>query len=172
MKNNLLLRKRGGFDELYTPAYAVEPLLKFLKPNSKILAPFDDFSSNYKKVLEEKGHSVITTHSWDGKDFLDYTKEEVAEFDYIISNPPYSIKDKVIEHLYHLEKPFAMLLPIATLEGIKRGNLFRTNGIEVLVLDKRINFMEESGGKSSYFNTSYFCWKFLPNKLIFEKVIK
>ena len=28
-------------DEFYTPYYAIEPLLKYLKPNSKILCPFD-----------------------------------------------------------------------------------------------------------------------------------
>ena len=27
-------------DEIYTPVYAVEPILKYLKPNSKILCPF------------------------------------------------------------------------------------------------------------------------------------
>ena len=28
-------------DEFYTPNYAIEPLLKHLKPNSKIWCPFD-----------------------------------------------------------------------------------------------------------------------------------
>lgn len=169
--SNLLLRKRGGFDELYTPKYGVEPLLKYLKPNSNILAPFDDESTNYYKVLTENGHKVVATHQWDGKDFFDYTPEDVKDFDYIISNPPYSNKDDILSHLYYLKRPFAMLLPISTLEGVKRSKMFNQYGIEILVLDKRINFMEEKG-KSSYFNTSYFCKDILPDKLIFEEIKK
>lgn len=171
--NNLLLRKRGGFDELYTPAYGVRPLLEYIKPNSVILAPFDDKSSNYYKVFTEVGHKVITSHQWDGKDFFDYTKEELKALgiDYIISNPPYSSKDKVLEKLYELGKPFAMLLPIATMEGIKRGQMFSDYGIEILVLNTRINFMEGQG-KSSYFNTSYFCKGILHKELVFHKLNK
>lgn len=169
--SNLLTRKRGGFDELYTPEYAVKPLLKYLKPNSWILCPFDDHSSNYVKVLVENGHTVIYSHQWDNKDFFNYTETEIANIDYIISNPPYSVKDKVLEKLYELGKPFAMLLPISTLEGVKRNEMFNKYGVELLVLDKRINFME-GNGKASYFNTSYFCWNVLNKQLIFETIDK
>ncbi len=170
---NLLTRKRGGFDELYTPPYAVEVLKEYIpKGTKRILCPFDDFSTSYVKVLSKLGYEVDYSHHWDGKDFFDYTKEEVEKYDVIISNPPYSIKNKVLKHLYKLNKPFAMLLPISTLEGIERGKMFSENGIEILVLNRRINFMEESGGKASYFNTSYFCWKLLGKQMIFKDMKK
>lgn len=171
MMPNLLLRKRGGFDELYTPAYGVKPILKYLKPNSNILCPFDDESSNYYKVLTSAGHNVIVSHQWDGKDFFDYTKDEIAGFDYIISNPPYSEKDKILKRLYELGKPFAMLLPTTTLEGKARNKLYKQYGIEVLIPNTRINFMEEIG-KSSYFHTSYFCSGVLPEQMIFTELNK
>ena len=38
-------------DEFYTPNYAIEPLLKYLKPYSKILCPFDTIDSNYVSYL-------------------------------------------------------------------------------------------------------------------------
>lgn len=169
--SNLMLRNRGGFDELYTPMYGVVPILKYLKPNSKILCPFDTEKSSYYEAFTRNGHIVTATHQWDGKDFFDYTPEDVKDFDYIISNPPFSVKDDVLQHLYKLKKPFAMLMPINTLEGVRRSKMFKEYGIQVLVLDKRINFMEEKG-KSSYFNTSYFCNSVLPEMLVFEEINK
>ena len=66
--------------------------------------------------------------------------------------------------------PFAMLMPLTSLEGIKRGQLFRENGVQVLIFDKRINYMKDK--KSNWFNTSYICWNFLPKDLIFEELNK
>ena len=50
----------------------------------------------------------------DGQDFFTYQPED---FDVIVSNPPYTQKDRVIERLYELEKPFAVLLPLNSLQG-------------------------------------------------------
>jgi hypothetical protein len=49
-------------DEIYTPAYAVKVLLPHLKPNSKILCPFDMAHSEYVKVLSNAGHLVYYPH--------------------------------------------------------------------------------------------------------------
>lgn len=61
-----------------------------------------------------------------------------------------------------------MLLPLTALEGVFRNNLYKKYGLEILVLDKRINFLEQK--KSNWFNTSYFCWNILPKQLIFKKI--
>ena len=61
-----------------------------------------------------------------------------------------------------------MLLPITALEGVERGKMFRENGIELLVLDRRLNFMENK--KSNWFNTSWYCYHVLPKQLIFETI--
>ena len=45
----------SGNDEFYTPRYAIEPLLKYLKPKSTIWCPFDTAQSNFVKMLEEAG---------------------------------------------------------------------------------------------------------------------
>jgi len=154
-------------DELYTPNEAIYPLLKYL-PKNKIIWECTDYGeSNITKILKKNGYNVIGTHINDGFDFLNDNPD--FEFDMIITNPPYSIKDKFIKKCYELNKPFCLLLPITTLEGKKRGEMFRKYGIEVLVLDKRINFMKNK--KNVWFNTSWFCWNVLPEKLIFEKVI-
>ena len=152
-------------DELYTPEYAIKPLIKYLPKNIKIWECTDYGSSNITKVLKENGYEVITTH----KDNFDFLKDKADfEFNMIITNPPYSLKDKFIEKCYEYDKPFCLLLPITALEGIQRGKYWRKYGIDLLVFDKRIEYMN----KSCYFNTSWFCWNVLPQQLIFEELNK
>lgn len=171
-------------DEFFTPKYAIKPILKYLKPNSIIWCPFDKEDSNYVKVLKENGHKIIFTHIENGYDFLKSKMEDDGIFfyglstskgitnkiDYIISNPPYSIKDDVLEHLFKLGIPFAMLMPITTLEGIKRSKLYQKYGIQLLVFDKRVNFHKTKN--SNWFNTSYFMWKIMDKDIKFESLIK
>lgn len=156
-------------DELYTPDYAIKPLLKYL-PKNKIIWECTDFgSSNITKVLKESGFKVISTHK---KDF-DFLKDiPDFEFDIIITNPPYSLKDEFLRKCYEYKKPFCLLLPITSLEGIERGKMFRENDIQLLVLDRRCNFIYNNAKKSNWFNTSWFCWNILPKQLIFEELIK
>ena len=63
-----------------------------------------------------------------------------------------------------------MLMPLTTLETGTRGKLFNKYGVECLVFDKRVQFMENK--KANWFNTSYFCWKILPFRLMFENLDK
>lgn len=159
-------------DEIYTPEYALKPLLKHLPKNIKIWECTDYGESNITKVLRSNGYEVITTHK-STFDFLTDTPD--FEFDMIITNPPYSLKDKFIEKCYSYNKPFALLLPITALEGIYRGALYNKYGLQLIVLDKRVQFMEhmktEYKTKSgNWFNTSWFCWKLLNKDLIFERL--
>lgn len=156
-------------DELYTPEYAIKPLIKYLPKNIKIWECTDYGSSNITKVLKENGYEVITTH----KDNFDFLKDKADfEFDMIITNPPYSLKDEFMEKCYEYGKPFCLLLPLTSLEGIRRGKMYRQYGIELLVFDKRCNFIYENAKKSNWFNTSWFCYNVLPKQLIFEELIK
>ena len=158
--------KRGVYDELYTPKYAIKPLLKFLPKNIKIWECTDYRSSNITKILKENGYEVIKTH----KDNFDFLNDKPNfDFDMIITNSPYSLKDEFIKKCYEYKKPFALLLPITSLEGIERGKMFRNKGVEVLVLDKRIDF---NGKGKNWYNTSWFCYNVLPKQLIFEELKK
>lgn len=154
-------------DELYTPDYAIEPLLKYL-PKNKIIWECTDFgSSNITKLLKQHDYKVISTHK-DNFDFL--TDIPNFDFDIIITNPPYSLKNEFLKKCYEYDKPFCLLLPLTSLEGIERGKMFREKGIDVLVLDRRCDFMDNK--KSNWFNTSWFCYKVLPKQLIFEELHK
>lgn len=160
--------KNDKNDEYYTPEYAVKPLLKYL-PKNKVIWECTDFGkSNITKILKENGYKVVSTN----KKEIDFLNDDVDfDFDIIITNPPYSLKDDFLKRCYEYGKPFCLLLPITSLEGIKRGKLFRENGIELIVLDKRCNFIN-SNDKNNWFNTSWFCYKILPRELIFEELIK
>lgn len=153
-------------DEIYTPEIALLPLLKYLPKGLKIWECTDFGESNITKVLKDHGYEVISTHKTNF-DFL--TDKPSFDFDIIITNPPYSLKDDFIEKCYSYNKPFALLLPITALEGLRRGALYRKFGLQLIILDKRINFMKDK--KSNWFNTSWFCWKLLKHDLNFERVI-
>lgn len=156
-------------DELYTPEYAIKPLLKYL-PKNKIIWECTDYgSSNITKVLRNNGYKVVNTN----KAEIDFIQDNVDfKFDMIITNPPYSLKDEFIKRCYEYGKPFCLLLPITSLEGIERGKMFRKHGIELLVFDRRCNFIYDNAKKSNWFNTSWFCYKVLPKQLMFEELQK
>lgn len=111
------------------------------------------------------------THLDKRKDFFDY---EPDEWDLIISNPPFSIKDKVLERLYSLNKPFAILFPLNSLQGKTRYKYFQ-QGIQILSFDARIYYHDrghmDATVKGSPFATVYFCRDLIPKALIVEKLI-
>ena len=76
-------------DEYYTPSYAVYPIIKYLKQGSTVWCPFDKEESNFVQVLTKEGFDVIYGHIETGQDFF---KVDIPKCDYIISNPPYSLK--------------------------------------------------------------------------------
>lgn len=110
-------------NEMYTPFYAVEPIIKYIGKDQTIWCPFDEEWSAYYKLLTENGYKVIRSSLADGKDFFTY---EPSEYDIVVSNPPFSIKDRVLKRLYELNKPFAVLLPLNTLQGKSRYKYFQT----------------------------------------------
>lgn len=165
--------KKEKFDNLYTPEYAIEPLLKYLPPLPlKIWECCDYGESKISKVLRENGYEVVFTDIIHDFNFLIDTPN--FDFDIIVTNPPYSYKNEFLEKCYSYQKPFALLLPLTALEGIERNKMFSEKGISVIVLDKRINFMNqknEDKKSGCWFNTSWFLYNITENnKLFFEKL--
>lgn len=158
--------KKSKFDDFKTPEKAIYPLLRYTR-KCVVWECAGQKDSNIAKVFKTFGYDVVCTDIKDGFDFL--SDEPDFHFDIIVTNPPYSLKDKFLERAYLYNKPFAFLMPLTTLEGIKRNKLFKQYGISVLVLAKRINFMGDVGKKSCWFNTSWFMYNIVDNnKLIFE----
>ena len=170
----------SGNDEFYTPMYAITPLIKYLKPNSVVWCPFDTDNSLFVKMLKDAGHTVRNTHLDGGYDFFEIAKnykDWVNEVDYIISNPPYSLKTEVIQTLFKLGKPFAMLVGVVGLfESQKRFEMFRDNDFEITYFNRRISYMRDyDSGKCELnpsFSSVYVCSNILPEKIVFEEVVK
>ena len=158
-------------DEVYTPKIAVTAILPHIKPNSVIWCPFDiKGQSKYIEVFEKEGFKVISSHIDEGKNFFTYEPKEA--YDVIISNPPFSIKDMILKRLTELNKPYAMLLPLPSLQGQKRFEYLQ--GCQALIFDKQINYYRDKDMKQIQsgvsFASIYICKNFLSKDLIFQKL--
>lgn len=176
MPNNigyLTSDKTESGDEIYTPYYGVEPLLKYISKDKIIWTCCDCEWSAFYNLFKENGYRVIRSSLSEGQDFFEYEPNE--SYDIIITNPPFSKKDKILKRLYELNKPFAILLPMNSLQGQSRYKYFK-NGIQLLAFDKRISF--HSNGdmvnftKGSPFASAYFCNNVLPKDLILEELVE
>lgn len=164
----------SGNDEFYTPNYAIEPILKYIKPSSKIWCPFDEEKSLFVKIFRENGHKVIATHIFTGTDFFNC---DIPECDYIISNPPYSLKGDVLQRLFDIGKPFAMLIGVVGLfESQGRFEMFRKNDFEILYMNRRVSYFKDYGEQKPSlnppFSSVYLCSKMLPKQIVFEEIKK
>jgi len=146
--------RHGSPDDFQTPAIALKPLLPYLGIDWLIWECACG-NGNLVKGLIEYGYDVIGTDILSGYDFLTYQPDK---FDCIITNPPFKYKQQFLDRCYNLGTPFALLLPLTTLETRKRQELMRKHGIEIILFDRRINFETPNKIKksSSWFATAWF----------------
>jgi len=147
--------EQGHANDFQTPPIALLPLIPYLK-KEWLIWECASGKGNLINRLNSLGFLTVGTDIMSGHDFLTY---QPSQFDCIITNPPFSIKQKFLERAYSLGKPFAFLLPLTTFEGKARQELFKRYGLEVILFDKRINFETPSGkGSGSWFATAWFTW--------------
>ena len=126
------------------------------------------------KLFRQHGYTVIATHIANGQDFF---ATEPPECDYIISNPPYSVKGDVFDRLFYLNIPFAMLVGVVGLfESQKRFSMFRDHDFEIMYLNKRVSYfksyVEQKPSLNPPFSSVYVCKGMLPKQIVFEEIIK
>lgn len=173
-KGYLTSGRTAESDECLTPRYVVEPIIKYIlkKKFKSVWCPFDKQDSYYVRLFQEKGLKVFFSH----KDINngDFFKVDVPKCDCIVSNPPFTLKDEILKKLYEINKPFAVLLPIQSLQSQKRTKLFMQYGLELLSFDQRACFYMSGDLDAikfgNHFASAYFCKNILPNQLIFEKL--
>lgn len=159
-------------DEVFTPFYAVEPLSEFLPKDKIIWCPFDEEWSAFYQYFKENGYTVIRSSLGDGQEFFHFQPDK---WDILVSNPPFSKKNEVLKRAYDLGKPFALLLPVNSIQGKKRYKIF-DNQIQMLVFDTRVDYHTKKNmqktAKGSSFGSAYFCRKLLPTKLELRQLYK
>lgn len=138
-----------------------------------VWCPFDKERSEFVKTFIENGNKVIFSHIDNGKDFFNYEPDE--EYDIIISNPPFSLKTEILERLFQINKPFAILLPLPSLQR-KGIDQFWDKGLQLLSFDKRIDYINSGSNgntiKGTPFASAYFCFKILTERMVIEKLEK
>lgn len=166
MQSNEILYSVGGYDECYTPRYAVLPLLEFLEPyrHKIIWCPFDTPNSEFVKVFEGNNFNLTYSHICYGQDFYVY---EPAEWDIIISNPPFTNKRYIFNRAISLGKPFALLMSNTWLNDAAPKQLFRNIDLQLLMFDKRIQYNSDN---KITFSSSYYCRDFLPKQILMREL--
>lgn len=152
-------------DEYYTPRYGVLPILPFIPRDKTVWCPFDTPRSEFVRVLKDKGIQCVHSHLCYGQDFYLY---EPLKWDLIVSNPPFTTKEKILRRCIDLGKPFALLLPNTALNAPPIMKMVRQYDLRLLMPDHRIEFNKE--GRVP-FGTSFFCRDLLPEKMIVSPIV-
>jgi hypothetical protein len=157
-------------DDYMTPTSALRAIQEYLPKNGIVWEPFygDGKSGQY---LKELGVQVVHKN----KDFFTW---KPRKFDFLVSNPPFSKKKKVLERLKELGKPFIMIMPASTLHTKYMHEMYGQvpGELQLLVPKRRLQFirLNEDGepvpnqANRCNFECFYFCWKMhLPNDIVF-----
>lgn len=162
-----------AYDQCQTPNWPVDLLVQYIdrffvdsaisKRDSLILEPA---AGKLRLVHRLQMHGATVDYSdvilkGDFKrDFFTYTDEDVSDYDWIITNPPFSQKFKWLTHCYSLDVPFALLMPLNVLGTVKAQILFSHYGVVVLTLPKRVNYeMPYKGTQgTAHFPSAWFIW--------------
>jgi len=148
--------KNGSPDDFQTPEIALDYLIPFLNKYWTIWECACG-KGNLVNGLIKRGFEVIGTDKINGFNFL---IDKPVQWDCIVTNPPFSIKEKFLERCYQLGTPFALLLPLTALESEKRQKLYRRYGIQLIIPNKRINFETPSGRGGKLVCNCLVLWKY------------
>ena len=158
-------------DEYYSPQNTVDMIVPYILRGGykSIWCPFDKAESNIVKTCQNNGLNVIYGHIETGQDFFAF-KEPQAEI--LVSNPPFSKRDKIFERLYEWDMPFALIMNFNGLfDSKKRVDIFRQHSVELLVPRGRMKFYHRDKGmlNSPNFQSVYVCNRLLDKQIVFDE---
>lgn len=149
-------------DHIATPKYIVEIIFDLINIKSfrSIWFPFDNYDSEFKLKADELGLNYKATHKLDNEQNDFFTTYPPKDCDLIISNPPFSQQNKILERTFKLIndgliKSFALLLPLSTLETPFRANMYEKykDKLSIIIFKHRVKFK----GHKNAFNKAC-CW--------------
>jgi hypothetical protein len=126
--------KLNNFNEMYTPREAMQYIIPFLD-KTKIYYEMCYWQWHMAKWLEEEWYKVV----WDP--LLDCFEDNNLKYDFIITNPPFNWNKKFLKRAIDLWKPFAFLQRLEHLWGVEALKLFKDLKIQIIIPEKRINYI-------------------------------
>lgn len=114
------------------------------------------------RVIESAGRKVVSADLYDhgyGTSGIDFLKTEHRAGEIIITNPPFNLAEKFLEHALAIGiKQIYFLLKLAFLEGARRSVLLESTPLtRVMVFRKRLN-MTRNGEKQTGSGMIAFAW--------------
>lgn len=137
-------------DHVATPRWVVEDIysLIHIEQYKSIWFPFNNYDSEFKLKADELNLKYKATHIFDDKHDDFFITEPPVQCDLMISNPPFSKQNEIIERSFELVeknkiKAFCLLLPLSTLETESRAELWEKHidKLSILIFKKRIKFL-------------------------------
>ena len=156
MIKNIIFKKNNDYT---TPFEAWELIFKYIKCRDKVWAPFYN-DGELSQHLDKLKINYIHIN----KDFFTY---EPDDWSFVLDNPPYSIKQKVFERLELLGKPYALLVPMDTLERQYIAKILKNKDFTIIIPNVRYSYKE--GKCTAPYKTVWFCVGFgLGSQIIFD----
>jgi len=148
--------QQGHSDDFQTPEWVLDYLMPYI-PKKWTIWECACGKGNLVRGLQTREYRVIFSDILNGAIFDFLAQLPPISFDMILTNPPYTSKDRFLAQCYEFNKPFALLMPLTALEGQKRQALYREHGLELILLPRRVNFETPSGeGAGAWFASAWF----------------
>ena len=101
----------------------------------------------------------------------DKGQQMLKKCDILISNPPFSLKYKIMKQLVDLDKPFILILPLSCITTKSYRSVFngKTDRLTLLIPQGRMLFINKKTNKlerKTTFENCYVCYKIETNKPI------
>ncbi len=126
--------KLHKFDNMETPKEALDYIIPYLD-KSLIYWECCYGRGHMAKQLESNKFKVI------GNNKIDCLKEQPENWDFLITNPPFSNNKDFIQRAIELKKPFALLIRLEHLGGKRAFELLRDLDFKVIIPKKRVNYI-------------------------------
>jgi len=147
--------KIGKKDDYDTQDAPLDLLFKYIPKDQIVFDPYFNTGNIIKYYINNK---IKFIH--DDQDAFNY----FPEFDILVSNPPYSIKKKCFEDAFQRGKPFALLVPLDTIERQYWTDMFKDKDFTLIIPKKRYQFALKK--MSCPFKTIWITYGFNLNKQI------
>jgi hypothetical protein len=125
--------KLHNFNEMFTPPEALDYITPYL--NKELVYWEGCYGEGHlAKEMTRRGFNVIGSKDWD------IFKVE-PKYDFLITNPPFNGNKKFIRRAIELKKPFALLVRLEHLGGVEALKLLKDLDFQLIIPEKRINYI-------------------------------